>query len=167
MNVSGVANKFLYDFVSLAGKTQEQRTQEVAEAKSKNSSSTVVNISAEGQALSNQVPEGLLRIGMPSWISDYWPKVNMAGTPESYKQGYFEWAENYRNTFKSEMAEFSKIFNDAYSSAKAELGINNQDDMYEKVLKNPEFSETLRQAVDVKVMATPNGLELMKTLGLR
>ncbi|MEN0037681.1 MAG: hypothetical protein AAGC78_11455 [Cellvibrio sp.] len=167
MNVSGVSNKFLYDFVSLAGKTSERQAQEVAEAVSKNNSSTVVNISAEGQALSNQVPEGLLRAALPSWWSDYIPKVNMLSSPEYSKVGSMVWADNYRETYKNEMREFGKIFNEAFASARAEYGINTQDDMYEKVIKNSEFSETLRQAVDAKVMAAPNALELMKTLGLR
>lgn len=166
MNVSGASNSFLYDLASLAGKNEAGKTQQNTQPELQPRNSDKVTISAQGKALSEQTPEGLLRFALPSWFTDYVPKVNVLNNENSHQTGYVAWADSYRDTYKNEMQEFGKIFNEAFESAKAEHGIITQDDMYEKVIKNPTFSETLRQAVDEKILAAPRGLELMNILGL-
>lgn len=167
MNVSGTSNAYLYDLVNLSGKSGNYSSSAIAQPASATNYQDAVTISAQGKALADQTPEGLKRLALPAWIVDYTPGVNIFNGDTSPKTGYVAQTENYRDTYKNEMIEFGKIFNDAFAAAKAEHGIVTQGDMYERVIKDPGFSETLRQAVDEKVTAVPRAVELMNILGLR
>ena len=167
MNVSGSSTANLYNATNLFTRTKD--AQPLVSSPVKTTSPDKVTISEQGKALSNQaVPEELLKMAMaPGWYQDFHPESSKLGTAESYKVGHFARMETFRETFKSELSEYGKIFNDAFASAKKELGINTQNDMYEKVIKNPEFSETLRQVMDQKITSAPRGLELMNILGIK
>ncbi|PUA26401.1 MAG: hypothetical protein B0W54_21780 [Cellvibrio sp. 79] len=167
MNVSGSSTANLYNAANLFTRTND--AQPLTSSPVKTTPPDQVTISEQGKALSNQaVPEELLKMAMaPGWYQDFLPESSKLGTAESYQVGHFTRTEAFRENFKNELSEYGKIFNDAFANAKKELGINTQNDMYEKVIKNPEFSETLRQVMDQKITAAPGGLELMNTLGIR
>lgn len=167
MNVSGSSTANLYDSTNLF--TRNKGTQPLTSSPVKAGSPDKVTISEQGKALSNQeVPEELLRMAMaPGWYQDFLPISSKLGTPESFKVGHSARMETYEETFKNELSEYRKIFKDAFENAKKELGINTQNDMYEKAIKNPEYSEALRQTVDQKIAATPKALELMNLLGIK
>lgn len=167
MNVSGSSTANLYNATNLF--TRSKEAQSLTSSPVKTTSPDKVTISEQGKTLSNQtVPEELLKIAMaPGWYQDFLPESSKLGSPESYQVGHFARMEAFRENFKSELSEYGKIFNDAFDSAKKELGINTQNDMYEKVIKNPEFSETLRQVMDQKITTAPRGLELMNILGIK
>lgn len=167
MNVSGSSTVNLYDSTNLF--TRNKGAQPLTSSPVKAGSPDKVTISEQGKALSNQeVPEELLRMAMaPGWYQDFLPISSKLSTSESYSVGHFARMETYRETFKNELSEYGKIFHETFESTKKEFGINTQNDMYEKVIKNPEFSEALRQAVDQKIAATPKALELMNILGIK
>lgn len=169
MNVSGSSTANLYNSTNLFTRNRDNSAQPLTSASDKASSPDKVTISEQGKALSNQeVPEELLKMAMaPGWYQDFLPISSKLGTPESYSVGHFARMETYRETFKNELSEYGKIFHETFETTKKEFGINTQTDMYEKVIKNPEFSETLRQAVDQKIAATPKALELMNILGIK
>ncbi len=169
MNVSGLSTANFYDAISASAKNRENKAPPLTASPIRTSPPDTVTISEQGKALSTQeVPEELLKMAMaPGWYQDFLPASSKLGTPESYKVGYFARMETYRETFKNELSEYGKIFNETFESTKKEFGINTQNDMYEKVIKNPEYSESLRQAFEQKITATPRGLELMNILGIK
>ncbi|WP_039913672.1 hypothetical protein [Cellvibrio mixtus] len=164
---SSIAN--LYNFTNSLARNRDDKAQALSLFPLKASSPDKVTISEQGKALSNQeVPEELLKMAMaPGWYQDLLPISSKLGVSESYSNGHFARMETYRETFKNELSEYGKIFNEAFEATKKEFGINTQNDMYEKVIKNPEYSESLRQAFEQKVTAAPRGLELMSILGIK
>ncbi len=166
MNVLGTSNSFFYDMANLTGKSKAHKTEHNIQPELPQNNTEQVTISAQGKALSDQTPEGLLRFALPSWFTDYIPSVNVLNNANTHQTGYTAWADSYRNTYNNEMQEFGKIFNEAFESAKAEHGISTQNDMYEKVIKNQDFSEMLRKSVDEKILSVPGAVELMNILGL-
>lgn len=169
MNALGLSNINLYNSISLSGKYGAYTAQKITPPERNNIAIDKVTISEQGKSLSNQkVPEELLRMAMaPGWYSDYAPAPNKVGTPESYEVGHGARMDKYKETFKAELAEYGKLFNEAFESSKKELGINTQNDMYEKIIKNPENSEALRQAFEKRIIGSPNGIELMNILGIK
>lgn len=159
MNISGYSSVSLYNPASLKNRHEGNQLYSPLHQSLNNTSPDVVTISERGKALSNQeVPEELLKMAMaPGWYQDFLPISSKIGTPESYQVGHLARMEAYQEKYKNELAEYGKIFHESFSKAKVELGINDQNDMYEKVIKNPEFSEVLRQTVEQKIKESPKG----------
>lgn len=166
MNLPGLSNAYLPSTTGLSGKTSAYTTPEIPPSTPLNLRGDKVIISDQGKALVNQVPEDLLRHALPSWFTDYVPKVSIVNNSDAHKVGYIAQAQEYRANYKNEMIEFNKIFNAAFESARAEHGIITQNDMYEKVTKNPVLSEVFRQTVDQKIHAYPRAEALMKILDI-
>ncbi|MEN0036656.1 MAG: hypothetical protein AAGC78_06295 [Cellvibrio sp.] len=169
MNALGLSNLNLYSSIGLSGKNKAYTPQQTVLPEKNNFTADKVTISEQGKALSNQeVPEELLRMAMaPGWYIDYMPISSKLGTPETREVGYFARVETYKEQFKNELSEYWTTFSKAYESSKEEFGINTQNDMYEKVIKNPENSESIRQTVEQKIAANPRALELMNILGIK
>lgn len=169
MNAIGLLNVNTYNTISLSGKSRAQMAQQIAPITQNNPAADKVTISEQGKMLSKQaVPEELLRMAMaPGWYQDFLPVSSKVGTPESYQVGHTARMDAYKETYKNELTQYGKIFHEAFETTKKEFGINTQNDMYEKVIKNPEYSETIRQAIDQKIAANPKAIELMNALGIK
>lgn len=166
MNTIEASKAYFYNSNNLSiGKTQNS-DQQITQPNPQSSSSSEVNISAEGKALAVESPEGLKKMALPSWYGNYIPNVNILNSNLSQQPGTVEREQNYINDHRHELNEYSEIFKSHFEEAKAENGIITQEDMYEKVIKNPDFSETLRLSVEQKLNGHPRAIALMEALGI-
>ena len=166
MNTIGASKAYIYNSQNLSVGNTQNSNQQITQPNQENSSSSKVNISAEGQALAAESPEGLKKMALPSWYGNYIPNVNILNSDLSQQPGSVEREQNYINEHRDELNEYSKIFKSHFEEAKVENGIITQEDMYEKVIKNHDFSETLRQSVEQKLNGHPRAIALMEALGI-
>ncbi len=98
----------------------------------------------------------------------YLPKVNVLNNADSHKIGYPAWASDFRNTYKTQLNEYSSKFHDYYNDTKAEHGIETASDHYEKVIQAEKGDDfTFQQSFEDKLKSDPRMLELMDILGIK
>lgn len=131
-------------------------------------SKDTVSISDAGmRALDSDASEGVKRFALPDWMGDFSAKVNILNNEDSTKIGYAAWEQDFRGSHKNELSEYGEAFNKHFEQAKKEYGITSQVDMYEKIIKSPENSESLRQSLVEKLQSDPEIMALMETLGIK
>lgn len=165
MHISQTSSNSLYNTNNFEAKNKQNQDAKTLGFSIEDSLSTRVTISREAQELAN-TSDNIKKYALPSWFEEFQPKIYILNNENSYQPNHIIEKQNYVNEFKSELKEYNKIFSLNYKETKAEHGINTQEDMYEKVIKNTNFSETIRQSLEEKMRGNPRAAILMGILGI-
>lgn len=103
----------------------------------------------------------------PSSIGEYLPKVNTLNNTDAHKIGYATWETSFRDSYKLELKEYGDKFNAYYNQTKAEFGIHNAYEHYEKVIKPEGNNPAFQHAFEDKLRSDPRMLQLMNVLGIK
>ena len=157
MQISGISNNF-YTPINNSASSQSKQSVSIGNGSTHESS---VTLSPEAMAEFEKLAAYTEQAG------EYLPKVTVLNNSDAHKVGYTAWAEDFQNTYKNELSEYSDKFKSYYEETKVDHGIFTVDDHYEKVLSlkggNTEFQHTFEE----KLKSDPRMLELMSILGIK